>query len=511
MDFLSVFGVFGCFCVPAKIVCGTTRTIILPLAEMRSLFAFLFLLLGSNSVQAAFQCSLSEPISLHSDGVVLEQVANRAEGIFTMRVTYTGGQSWVGIGINSEGQSKMLPATAVIGRAFDSGETSVLKYDLTSDNKDASGVVTMSDNQQTLQDAIFTQTETESVLQFTQYLNEPSQVVTDESLWIFAVGLPDNEFQGKHTIHGSFRLSLTDNCILIAPETPQPTPTPTTPAQLNLEPTGSPKPTMTSAPTSQPTISFSPASSPTKSPISYSGANSGSLSSGIQFVSTSPPNRSLWVAHGVLMAIAWGICAPCAVGVAMLRNLSFLREDGRWCKLHLYLNILTTVLTIIGFILAVVATSKDGDEHFEGEPHKKVGLAILILVVCQSAAGYFRPGLPKKTVEDQEEEGQEVAKIDDRDGSRMIEMAIGSSSDYSAPRPMVTKPALEKSLIRLVWEPVHRLLGMALLGLAWYNCHSGIQLQVENYGEKDDLTGAFWGVTAGISGMIFLLKYVLRL
>jgi hypothetical protein len=33
---------------------------------------------------------------------------------------------------------------------------------------------------------------------------------------------------------------------------------------------------------------------------------------------------------------------------------------------------------------------------------------------------------------------------------------------------------------------------------------------VDNWDDQKDLTGLFWGVTAGISGMVFLLAYVVR-
>jgi hypothetical protein len=48
---------------------------------------------------------------------------------------------------------------------------------------------------------------------FTQYLSDYAGGVNDQSSWIYAVGLPNNEWTGKHEIHGSFYLPLTDNCI----------------------------------------------------------------------------------------------------------------------------------------------------------------------------------------------------------------------------------------------------------------------------------------------------------
>lgn len=162
---------------------------------MTHLFPLFLLSLLFSRVGAELLCALGDPISLDENGLVtMEQVANRAEGTFTMRLTYSGGQSWIGIGINHENSDNMTPATAVIGRMLD-GEPSILKYDLESDAKDGSGVIPM--DLQNLQDVSFTQTETTSVLQFTQLLSEDTQVVTDESVWIYAVGLPDNQWAGK--------------------------------------------------------------------------------------------------------------------------------------------------------------------------------------------------------------------------------------------------------------------------------------------------------------------------
>ena len=58
----------------------------------------------------------------------------------------------------------------------------------------------------------------------------------------------------------------------------------------------------------------------------------------------------------------------------------------------------------------------------------------------------------------------------------------------------------------------HRLLGIALLGLAWYACTSGISLQAQHYPQDDKqrLLNIFWGVAGGISGMVFFIGYVIR-
>jgi hypothetical protein len=62
-----------------------------------------------------------------------------------------------------------------------------------------------------------------------------------------------------------------------------------------------------------------------------------------------------------------------------------------------------------------------------------------------------------------------------------------------------------KSIARRIWEFKHRAMGLTLLGLSWYNCDAGLELFAERYGQEQDLSGAFWGVTGGLAGLIFIL------
>jgi hypothetical protein len=73
-------------------------------------------------------------------------------------------------------------------------------------------------------------------------------------------------------------------------------------------------------------------------------------------------------------------------------------------------------------------------------------------------------------------------------------------------RPLMILSRL--SALRLACEYSHRLIGIAFLGLAWLYCHTSIKWQVDNWDDSKDWT--FGGITAGISGMIFLLHYGVR-
>jgi hypothetical protein len=489
---------------------------------MKHLIAPLLCLLVSTA-QAASLCTLSDPLTIDDDGLVtLEQVANYDEGTYTMRITYTGGRSWIGIGINTDGDSGMTPATAVIGRALegvDDGATSVLKYQLVSDSEGGSGVIVRNEMFQTLSDVSFEQTEDESVLQFTQYLEESDQVVSDDSVWIFAVGLDDNQWEGKHAIYGSFNLRLTDDCVAGPTGAPVASPTASPVASDIFDNTQEEEDTTTveedtatvedeeTSTVEEPTTVVDP----TEQDKDISSAESGFTS-----LDTSPPDRWMWVAHGFCLAIGWGVCAPLAIGAPLLRNLSFLK-DGRWYTIHFYGNMLTAILTIAGFLLAVVATTRAGDKHFSQDVHHRAGFAILFIVLFQVGAACLRPDATTSTninKNDHEkgdafqDEDEEQEQPDHKQSETNYSDSDGESTEVkldSTKNNETTKP-----LLRVAWDVMHRLVGALVLGLAWYNCHSGIALQVENYGEGDDLTSAFWTVTAGISGTIFVLAYGLR-
>lgn len=471
--------------------------------------ALLLLSLLLGRVHAELVCELGDPITLDNDGLVsLQYSVNRQEGIFTMKITYTGGQSWIGIGINHEGSSKMTPVTSVIGRMLD-GEPSVLKYDLESDAKDGSGVIPM--NLQSLMDASFTQDDTTSVLQFTQLLDEETQTVTDESVWVYAVGNANNVWEGKHEIHGAFYLQMVDRCVESA-AAPTAAPAPTASPASNTDTTGGDT-TTGGGDTNQggDTTQGDDTDGGDSQDQNVSGAQGGI----VQLKSVSDETRSLWVAHGVLMALAWGVCAPLAIGAVLLRNVSFLAKKGCWYKLHFYMNIANILFTFVGFFLAVAAMSKEGEDHFTENTHTKAGLAIFFIALFQFALAFLRPDPPKApqkqlerapTDSDTSSPPRQVDHGVSIRGNGEIEVEDESMTDSEAERD----PSV-KTKTRLAWEISHRFIGMALLGLAWYNCTSGIQLQVDKYDDLGDWQmAAFWGVTAGISGFIFFLAYVVR-
>lgn len=488
-------------------------------------------------------------IPIHKDGTsFMQHYVNDDEGTFTMRIRYTDGQSWIGIGINMQGKGKMAPAEAVIGDI----NRGVKRYSMESDDKTGSGVIPLQDINGHLKSSSFVQTEGgESILEFTHDLvirnpGDDSIVheISESSVWIWAIGLPNNAWEGKHKLHGAFEgFELYSSCV-----------------QATNEPTQNPTVPLTAAPTKNPTVPPVPAS--TSDPIGseypidpeYNIKNetelwnqfdnktlvgqedtSSEIDLGneddkeglmsdetsdepphnipiISFIesSTSEVTRDLWVVHGILMGVAWGILAPLAIGAAYLRNsLTILKENALWLRIHFHLCFHVALFTFVGFVLAVVATKQDDDlPHFKEDIHHQAGLAIFILVIVQAVAGIFRPSPVSSTNTE-----RNVKSGNDESEETPIDAANLNSSSGDKIKTNTTTSSSGRALYaRKYWEYTHRLLGMILLGLAWYNCHSGIVLQAENYDQDDEesLLRIFWGITGGIAGSIFFVGYVLR-
>lgn len=133
---------------------------------------------------------------------------------------------------------------------------------------------------------------------------------------------------------------------------------------------------------------------------------------------------------------------------------------------------LVLIMTIIGFAVVVNAVEKSRIEpdHFKStegvmNKHKTIGLVVFILVIVQAIGGIMRPHLPTECE--------------------------------------------EKSLIRMLWEIVHRFSGFLLLAMAWYQCHSGLVLYAQIFVEDETHTNIFWGIVGAIGG-IALVGYLSR-
>ena len=532
--------------------------------------------------QSLYTCNYSDELSIHNDGTTfMQQYINQEEGTFTMRIRYTGGNSWIGIGINTKGKGDMVPAYAVIGDI----NRGVKRYNLQSDDKKGSGVIPLEDTNGHLKsgESSFVQTteatgdgDGESILEFTHDLviRDPSNgsiihEISESSTWIWAVGLPNNVWEGKHKVHGAFNgFELFNGCVIkqtaVATKAPTAPPTKKTtegtedkiPDNYPIYPedyveTTNESETIGVATGEENVVDTKPETGHSSDDSDDEKDTTYNVGQSISFIdsSDSEATRSLWVAHGFLMGVAWGIFAPLAIGAAYLRNTwSFLNHNARWLQIHFCFSAIVALLTIVGFAVAVVATKKDDDlPHFEEDTHHKAGLAIFILVLIQGFAGYFRPSPVPKKLASQDDDGDQLLQdsashstssavstpastptkysIDSQTFDDVEESNDSSSPDSTVNPSLKTEtivkissnqqpsPSVTKVLyIRRFWEYTHRSLGIILLSLAWYNCHSGIILQSENYDQDDEesLLAIFWGITGCIAGTIFFVGYVLR-
>jgi len=175
--------------------------------------------------------------------------------------------------------------------------------------------------------------------------------------------------------------------------------------------------------------------------------------------------RTLWKAHGWCAALAWGIFSPIAIGAAILRKWL---PDGLWLQIHQSLNFLVVLLTLGAFVLGVAAINEEtpvgsNSRHFSPNPypHRLIGLIVFAFVLFQSFSGQFRPHVPEK----------------DED----------------------------KTCIRSSWEIIHRVLGISILAVSWYQVESGIKIyQTLFVDSATNLSATFWGIVGTISGLIAL-------
>lgn len=175
---------------------------------------------------------------------------------------------------------------------------------------------------------------------------------------------------------------------------------------------------------------------------------------------------SQYKVHGILMAIAWGVLCPIAIGASLLRSLF---PPGMFFQIHRALNSLVVLFTIIGFGLAVKATNIEGLDHFSGVTHRRVGLIIFLFAVVQAGNGAVRPHAPH------------------------------NSDDGTVE---------EKTQVRFVWEIGHRVLGLVTLFMAWSNCNTGLEQYFLKFDSGSDdentLRAVFWAFAAGLSGVIVI-------
>lgn len=171
--------------------------------------------------------------------------------------------------------------------------------------------------------------------------------------------------------------------------------------------------------------------------------------------------KTLWQAHGICAALAWGLFSPLAIGAAVLR---YWLPNGLWFKIHQALNLTVIILTVFAFAFAVAAIQTEQLSHFSPSPnpHKLIGLIVVILAVGQTFGGLFRPH--------------------------------------------ATEPGETKTSSRKGFEIGHRSLGFILLLMAWYQVASGIGIFQRIFADAvgKPYSAVFWGIAWSIVGIVVI-------
>ena len=183
-----------------------------------------------------------------------------------------------------------------------------------------------------------------------------------------------------------------------------------------------------------------------------------------QIVRTKTPAYNAVLAHGVLMSVAWGIVFP--LGATAPR---FWKRHSWWFQAHRGLQLLGGVLTLVGFVMIVIATPSGS--HFSHEPHRLVGLVLCVALLAQLVSGVVRPHKAAHKEEQDEEDEEKKKQKTKREGG------------WSR---------------RAIWKVGHAVLGLLLLVLGVYQLVSGSQW-----------SGYEW--LAGVWGSGFLAVFLLTL
>jgi len=338
------------------------------------------------------------------------------------------GQAWIGFGINKPGSSSMVPGESII--AIPTPESiltrntiedtlrnkNVQKYSLGAYSPQ--GVQPFPQIQQTLNNTWVEQNDTMTIMRFTKKLTEENEFTIHASvgeeegeetrinnfMWAYGFG----NTLGFHAQFGAFALTLR----VCSPD------------------------------------------------YDVDG------DSGFVNLDVGESYQNLWAVHGLLATLAWGVLSPLAIGSAMLRRyLTCSNDAGLWYKCHYYLNLMTMLLTMISFGIAVVAHqggTPEGEDpkHFAAFAHATVGLIIMIAVSVQVINGLSRPH--------------------------------------------ATKEGEMKKPIRSLWEYGHRILGVVLVGVCWYQIQDGMTIYSTKFNQTD-YTTIFWSITGSLSGFIVVV------
>jgi hypothetical protein len=418
-------------------------------------------------------CTLSPPLYI-GENLTMQNFVNYNAGQLTMVLSYEG-TSWIGIGFENDGRPGK-PQFGIIGRA---DGRPVAKYNLYTSSEDGSGIVELPQGSQTLYSESFIQVDGKSILTFTKDLDEPfdvpAQIYNNETTtWVYAVGLPNNAWAGRHTIAGKFNIAL------------------------------------------NPCVPFGQSEWVVSNPAVGGGLADNNYIDPFRYFNPIPNYKLLWLIHGILLGAAWGIICPLGIASMILK-----KKSKKWSNIHLFAKISNLLLNCVGILIGVVATYLDeGMGHLRTD-HSKVSLAVfaglMIDVIVAFAKGDLQKAesLTSKETETEERDvilgiggNLEVLPPDSPYNPRNKKKSLYSERKEapSMERKSASEEEVEKRNTLCVW--LQYVFGLVLLGVAWYACHQGYDLQTLNWPDLD-WEYYYWG--AGAVGVLFCIFAILGL
>jgi len=168
--------------------------------------------------------------------------------------------------------------------------------------------------------------------------------------------------------------------------------------------------------------------------------------------SSSKSKKTAFVIHGLLAGFAWSVCASFAVATAWFRRLA----PTWWIYMHVLANVACFILTLMSFIVVIVAVeSNPNTDHFS-RSHHYVGIVLMMFVTGQVMNGFMRPPVEK--------------------------VAVGVYRGNQEERPWTARD---------LWHVVHKCSGVTLLILSVYQISTGLHLYSRLFGSKSLVT-IYW-------------------
>jgi hypothetical protein len=201
-----------------------------------------------------------------------------------------------------------------------------------------------------------------------------------------------------------------------------------------------------------------------------------------------------WTRHGIFAVhaffgvLAWAFLSPFAVTVAWFRTL----VPASWIYIHVFSNVLTALLTILAFAVAVVGVAKqDGGDHYS-KTHHWVGTLLMCVAAFQVVNGFLRPPVERKD-----------PPCGPSSFFRTTNDALPPQETFLGIFPIPRTP-------REAWYSIHRIMGLAALALGMYQTQSGLKLYAMRF-QTSSIVKYYWMYVAiYVISLVALKLFVMR-